>query len=174
MYAPALVDIYIEAMGYEPRIRASRIRAWRNETMQPGFTAVVAETSESVLGLAYGFLGSPDTWWDRQLRRGFALNGGPTPHELDMLHSYFELAEIHVSPRAQGRGIGRVLLRELLWNAPAHFVLLSTPEVPDEDNRAFHLYRSEGFFDVLRNFMYPGDARPFAVLGARLPLGATD
>ena len=27
-----------------------------------------------------------------------------------------------------------------------------------------------GFVDLARNYLFPGDARPFAVLGARLPL----
>jgi ribosomal protein S18 acetylase RimI-like enzyme len=46
-------------------------------------------------------------------------------------------------------------------------MLLSTP---DADTRAFRLYRRFGFTDLARNYLFPGDARPFAVLGARLPL----
>ena len=46
-------------------------------------------------------------------------------------------------------------------------MLLSTP---DSDTRAFRLYRDTGFVDLARNYLFPGDARPFAVLGARLPL----
>jgi len=42
--------------------------------------------------------------------------------------------------------------------------------VPNEDNGAFRLYRSAGFFDIIRNHRYPADTRPFAILGAALPL----
>ncbi len=170
LLAPQLVDVYIAAMGYDPAVRSPRIRAWRRDLMQPGFAAVIAEIDSAVAGVAYGFLGSSDTWWDRQLRRGFREAGGPTPEQQGILNSYFELAEIHVAPDLQGAGIGRMLLREVLWNVPARHVLLSTPEVDGEDNRAFGLYRSEGFGDALRHLHYPGDARPFAILHASLPL----
>ncbi|MHA2789369.1 N-acetyltransferase family protein [Corynebacterium sp. S7] len=170
--APELVDIYIEAMRYSPSIRMQRINVWRREIVQPGFTALIAQLEDQIIGVAYGFLGSPDRWWDKQLRRGFKEAGGATPEQLELLHSYFEVAEIHVTPRLQVRGIGRRLLTELLWNAPASFVALSTPEVEQENNPAFGLYRSLGFKDVLRNFYYQGDERPFAVLGRALPLDA--
>lgn len=169
---PDFVDIYIEAMGYDPSLREARIKAWRRETYQPGFTAVCAVEAGQILGIAYGFLGSPDHWWHLQLRRGFSLNGGPTEAEFELLRNYFEVAEIHVAPGKQGRGIGRLLLTELLHNVPAGNALLSTPEVPQEENFAFGLYRSMGFRDVLRHFHFTGDRRPFAVLAAELPLGS--
>jgi ribosomal protein S18 acetylase RimI-like enzyme len=34
--------------------------------------------------------------------------------------------------------------------------------------RAWRLYRRFGFEDVLRHFHFPGDDRPFAVLGRQL------
>lgn len=167
---PDFVDIYIEAMGYNPIIRDSRISAWRRETFQPGFTAVCALEDGEILGIAYGFLGSPDHWWHLQLRRGIQQRGGPSEAEHELLRNYFEVAEIHVRVGNQGRGIGRALLLELLRTAPAGNAVLSTPEVPQENNRAFGLYRSLGFQDVLRNFHFTGDRRPFAVLSTRLPL----
>ena len=54
MLAPQLVDIYIEAMGYNPTIRANRINAWKADVMRPGFTAVIAENEFGIAGLAYG------------------------------------------------------------------------------------------------------------------------
>ena len=47
-------------------------------------------------------------------------------------------------------------------------MLLSTPE---GENRAWRLYRRLGFTDVLRNYRFTGDPRPFGVLGRDLPLG---
>jgi ribosomal protein S18 acetylase RimI-like enzyme len=50
-------------------------------------------------------------------------------------------------------------------------VLLSTPEYgAAAPGRAWRLYRRAGFQDVLRQHRFTGDARPFAVLGRRLPL----
>ena len=81
-----------------------------------------------------------------------------------------ELTELHVAPSHQGRGIGTALLREFLSDRPESTVLLSTPEVEDESNGAWRLYRSLGFGDVLRSYRFDGDARPFAVLSRPLPL----
>lgn len=168
--SPRLVEIYIEAMDYDPAISQSRTDVWRREITQPGFTGLVALDGDAVLGVAYGYLGAPDLWWDRQVRRGIRETGGPDTDQLALMRDYFEVAEIHVRPGHQGRGIGRKLLTSLLWNAPGSHALLSTPEVDDEANFAFGLYRSLGFRDVLRHFFFDGDARPFAVLSAPLPL----
>ena len=172
LHAPQLVDIYLTAMEYPREIYYQRLAGWRGDSMQPGFTCVIAEDETGPVGVGYGFLGHSDTWWDKQLQRGFAAAGGPTPLQREISRSYFELAEIHVHPALQGRGIGAKLLSSLAWNAPADYLLLSTPEIPNEDNRAFQLYRRANFFDVLRKVHYPGDPRPFAILGARLPLDA--
>ena len=48
--------------------------------------------------------------------------------------------------------------------------LLSTPEADEQTSRAWRLYRRFGFVDVLRDFRFPGDERPFGVLGRDLPL----
>ena len=170
MLVPTLVDIYMAAMEYDPAIREQRVRIWRSEVSWPGFTAIAAIEGGDVIGVAYGFIGSRERWWDRQLMRSMEENGGITPRRREILNSYFEVAEIHVLPGHQGRGIGAKLLTELLKLAPAEWALLSTPEIDGEANGAFGLYRKYGFEDLARNFMYPGDPRPFAILGRRLPL----
>lgn len=170
--AGALVDIYIAAMGYDPAIRDGRIYSWQREISRPGFTSLIAEDATGVVGVAYGFIGTPDSWWDRQLRMALRRRGGPSDEEMTILRNYFEVAEIHVLPRMQGLGLGRELLTQLLWNAPGKWALLSTPEVPGESNRAFSLYRSMGFIDLIRHHQYPGDDRPFAILQTSLPLSS--
>ena len=70
-------------------------------------------------------------------------------------------------PDCQGAGLGEEILRKLLAGAPGSKVLLSTPEGP---TRAWKLYQRVGFQDVLRNYSFTGDPRPFAVLGRPLPL----
>lgn len=98
--------------------------------------------------------------------------GYPPERIDDVLGDYFELTELHVHPDAQGHRIGEALLLRLLADRPERTVLLSTPEVPEEDNRAWRLYRRLGFRDVVRRFVFTGDARPFAVLGRELPVTA--
>ena len=88
-----------------------------------------------------------------------------------MTDDYFELTELHVRPDAQGGGLGEGLLRALLAGTDRGHVLLSTPEHgPRPPGRAWRLYRRLGFRDVLRDHLFTGDARPFAVLGRDLPL----
>ena len=167
---PQLVDIYIAAMDYSPTVRESSIARWKTDLIRPGFGCIVATSETGIAGFAYGFLGSPDTWWDRELRRALTRLGGASPEQEDVLHNYFELAEIHVLPSAQGQGLGRVLLEALAWNLPARFILISTPEHPQEANSAFRLYRKMGFTDFLRQLYYPADSRAFAILQAPVPL----
>ncbi len=88
--------------------------------------------------------------------------------------SYFELTELHIHPRAQGRGLGEALIRRLLDDRAEQHVLLSTPEINGEANRAWRLYRRLGFTDVIRGYHFAGDPRavrhPGALAAAVMPL----
>lgn len=133
--------------------------------------ARIATTDDDVLvGIAYGYRGAPDQWWNQQLRVGLRHANCPADQAAALLADYFELTELHVHPDSQGRGVGARLLAALLADRTEPRVLLSTPEVADEENRAWSLYRRFGFSDVLRNFTFAGDPRPFAFLGRELPL----
>ncbi|MEJ6020480.1 GNAT family N-acetyltransferase [Corynebacterium sp. H113] len=178
------VSLYIYAMGYDPAITDGRLRAWANHRLEPKFTAVAAiqhpesvtpkeallDTDCSLVGIAYCHQGRPEQWWHTQVRAGMAALQWPLADRRAVLSNYTELAEIHVHPDHQGAGIGEQMLRTLLAGRTEDHVLLSTPEVAHENNRAWSLYRRVGFTDVLRNFEFAGDSRPFAVLGAKLPL----
>lgn len=169
------LSIYVQAMGYPPGVEHMRAPMWSEHILRAGWRAVGAfdcasvsqiEPDTPMLGIGYGYRGAPSYWWDTQVREG--LEQSARNHQL--LDNYFELTELHVRPDQQGRGTGRLLLQALLQGRPESRVLLSTPEVPDEHNRAWSLYRQLGFQDVLRNFTFRGDLRPFAVLGRELPL----
>jgi ribosomal protein S18 acetylase RimI-like enzyme len=161
--------IYVSAMGYPRSTVRQRAPLWREHVRRPGWRSVAAiDTDDRMLGLAYGYLGAQGQWWHDEVRRGLlATDPGGTA----WLADYFELTELHVSPDAQGGGLGDRLLRLLLADCPARVVLLSTPELdPRRPSRAWRLYRRLGFVDVLRSHHFVGDPRPFAVLGRALPL----
>ncbi|MGV9826207.1 MULTISPECIES: GNAT family N-acetyltransferase [unclassified Gordonia (in: high G+C Gram-positive bacteria)] len=193
---PAL-HIYVTAMDYPRGTEHHRASLWREHIARPGWSALaalaeppadrlltpdalrrrvgppVSPTGDEVMvGIAYGYRGSDDQWWNQQLRTGLRQAGRSRAAIDDIATGYFELTELHVHPDAQGRGIGHELLTALLADRPENHVLLSTPEIPAERNRAWSLYRRMGFGDVLRNFTFSGDPRPFAFLGRRLPLTA--
>jgi ribosomal protein S18 acetylase RimI-like enzyme len=123
-----------------------------------------------LLGIAYGYCGAPDQWWQQQVVAGLHRVGADRARIAELMASYFELTELHIHPRAQGRGLGEALARRLLADRAEAHVLLSTPEINGESNRAWRLYRRLGFTDVIRGYHFAGDPRAFAILGRALPL----
>ncbi|WP_152330672.1 GNAT family N-acetyltransferase, partial [Mycobacterium tuberculosis] len=109
-------------------------------------------------------------WWQQQVVLGLQRSGFPRLAIARLMTSYFELTELHILPRAQGRGLGEALARRLLAGRDEDNVLLSTPETNGEDNRAWRLYRRLGFTDIIRGYHFAGDPRAFAILGRTLPL----
>ncbi len=159
-----LVAIYLTAMEYPQQLAAARSVLWEEHSRRDGFDCVVGLGPDNrIHGLAYGYRGAPGQWWYSEVRRGVR------PDVLPVLSDFFELTELHVLPASQGRRLGETLLRTLAQDRPERHMLLSTPE---GENRAWRLYRRLGFDDVLRNYRFTGDPRPFGVLGRELPLAA--
>ena len=171
---PEALGVYVEAMGYPPQVIRTRAAAWLEHSRRDGWSGYAAfeaprrrlfgPTTGPLVAICYGYHGSPGQWWYGQVAEGLR------PRGLELPGDYVELTELHVSPAHQGNGIGREMLRRFLAERPEGTVMLSTPEVEDEDNGAWKLYRSLGFGDVLRDHRFDGDARPFAVLSRPLPL----
>jgi ribosomal protein S18 acetylase RimI-like enzyme len=179
------LGVYVDAMRYPRGTENQRAAMWLEHTRRRGWQAVGAvETSEDppagpadaelsnarLLGIAYGYPGAPGQWWQQQVVLGMQRGGRPSQEIAQLMTSYFELTELHIHPRAQGRGIGESLARRLLASRAERNVLLSTPETTGEPNRAWRLYRRLGFTDVIRGYHFAGDPRAFAILGRSLPL----
>ena len=175
--------IYVEAMRYPRGTEEQRASMWLEHTRRHGWKAVAAVDVDDdgssdpaallaapMLGVAYGYCGAPDQWWQQQVVAGLQRGGADTTRITELMSSYFELTELHIDPRAQGRGLGEALTRRLLAGRDESHVLLSTPEINGESNRAWRLYRRLGFTDVIRGYHFAGDPRPFAILGRSLPL----
>ncbi|MCV7225077.1 GNAT family N-acetyltransferase [Mycolicibacterium komossense] len=186
------LSVYVDAMRYPRGTEEQRASMWLEHSRRNGWKAVAAvcvdDPSEPhgagpadldsgtdiadapLLGVAYGYCGAPDQWWQQQVIHGLR-RGGMLPAEIDrLMSSYFELTELHIHPRAQGQGLGEALARRLLSDRTEANVLLSTPEINGEANRAWRLYRRLGFADVIRDYHFAGDPRSFAILGRGLPL----
>lgn len=161
-----VVTVYGEAMGYRAELLQTRRGYIGAHVRRPGFRAVATLTDDGRLaGFGYGYTSSAGQWWHDQVRSALDEAGRRT-----WLADCFEVVELHVRPAAQGHGIGSGQLRSLLGMAEGATTLLSTPEADESRSRAWRLYRGFGFVDVLRDFIFPGDDRAFAVLGRALPL----
>ena len=174
------LSVYVDAMRYPRGTEDNRASMWLEHTRRRGWKAVAAvqldpsadtdPADAPLLGVAYGYCGAPDQWWQQQVVQGLRRAGMPDTEIERLVASYFEVTELHIHPDAQGRGLGEALTRRLLDDRDETLVLLSTPEVNGEGNRAWRLYRRLGFTDVIRSYHFAGDPRPFAVLGRTLPL----
>lgn len=158
------LEIYGAAMGYPATVVEARYGHSAAHTTRMGFRSVGAFDADGVLtGFGYGYTSRAGQWWHDQVADALGRS-----RSKQWLRDTFELCEFHVRPDQQGLGIGRSLLRTLLGEVDHRQVVLSTP---DDDSRACRLYRSEGFVDLLRGHYFPGDTRPFAILGLTLSRG---
>lgn len=179
------LTVYVDAMHYPRGTENQRAPMWLEHSRRNGWRAVAAVEVDGggtglpgpaqlaaapLLGVAYGYRGAPDQWWQQQVLRGLHHFGFPHAEITRLMGDYFELTELHIHPDAQGRGLGEALARRLLSERPESNVLLSTPEINGETNRAWRLYRRLGFSDVIRGYHFSGDPRAFAILGRALPL----
>jgi ribosomal protein S18 acetylase RimI-like enzyme len=189
------LGVYVDAMRYPRGTEHQRAAMWLEHIRRHGWRGVAvveveaAEVPEGanvgvnveapsaaalsnapLLGVAYGYPGAPGQWWQQQVVLGLQRGGLPPDEITRLMNSYFELTELHIHPRAQGRGLGEALARRLLAGRAEKNVLLSTPEINGEPNRAWRLYRRLGFTDIIRGYHFAGDPRAFAILGRTLPL----
>lgn len=168
-----VIEVYGQAMGYDAAMLESRRGYIATHTQRPGFRAVATlDEGGQLMGFGYGYTSSSGQWWHDQ------VSVGMTRQARDYwLVDSFEVVELHVRPSVQGYGVGARQLTALLRMASGSKVLLSTPEADEGQSRAWRLYRRFDFVDLLRHFYFPGDARPFAILGRPLndiPVNGTD
>jgi len=119
-----------------------------------------------LIAFAYGFRGTRGQWWHDVVRTGLTAAAGQHVAAAWLADS-FEVAEVHVRPGYQRRGIGRAMVLGLTAGCPRRTALLSTLDAASPARR---LYASLGFTDLLTGFSFPGNEPPYAVMGAALPL----
>ncbi|WP_329092956.1 MULTISPECIES: GNAT family N-acetyltransferase [unclassified Streptosporangium] len=163
----AVLGVYTEAMHPPVDQIAGRRLIMGNHATHPAFTCLFAELPDGTpVGIAYGFHGVPGQWWHDVVRRALADRHGEGGAH-GWLGDALELAEIHVHPDYQGKGIGRAMIMSLCAGRLERTAVLSTRDQP---TAARHLYRSIGFVDLLTQFVFPGGHERYAILGTALPL----
>ncbi|MDR8413454.1 GNAT family N-acetyltransferase [Nonomuraea sp. 3-1Str] len=174
-----VIGIYTAAMRPPAEQVTGRRTIMRNHGMYPRFQCYFAELRDAavhrgpghgspapVVGFAYGFHGAPGQWWHDVVHRALEEKAGARVADA-WLGDAFELAEIHVHPDHQGKGIGRAMITTLCAGRRERSAVLSTHDRP---TAARHLYASMGFTDLLSRFVFPGGHEEYAIAGRPLPL----
>jgi ribosomal protein S18 acetylase RimI-like enzyme len=166
----SFVMIYAAAMNATPEELPTRLSIMERHASNPGFRALAVSTADSarIVAFTYGFRGINGQWWHDVVRAGLTASAGPA-RASQWLDYVLEVAEVHVHPDFQARGIGRQMVLTLTEGRSERTAVLSTRDAPTPARR---LYRSLGFADLLTDFLFPGGGPAYAVMGAVLPLTA--
>jgi ribosomal protein S18 acetylase RimI-like enzyme len=128
-----------------------------------GARALGATTDEGrLVGFVYGMPNDRTHWWSTVVEPYLHLRG----HDR-WLDNSFVITELHVHPDYQNRGIGRALITTITDGAAEPRSILSAI---DTESPARALYRSLGYVDLARQVLFPSAPKPYAVMGAPLPL----
>lgn len=155
-----LLDVYAEAMQVPSAAARHRQQIVAVHLERDGLRVAAALSGDDLVGIGYGYRGSPGQWWHDQVRDVLSIEAARS-----WLDGAFEVCELHVRPAAQQGGLGRALLEDLLEQTDARTAVLTTPDAP---TRARDFYRAGGWVELAGNVHFPGDSRAFAVLAKEL------
>ncbi|MFI5796456.1 GNAT family N-acetyltransferase [Streptomyces sp. NPDC051677] len=163
---PAHVDealaVQAVAFGLGPDEVAVRRQIVLRHMTNPGARAFGATVGDRLVGFVYGMPNDRTHWWSTVVQP--YLRGQGNEHWLD---DSFVITELHVHPEHQNRGAGRALITTITDTAAEPRSILSAI---DTESPARALYRSLGYRDLARRVLFPSAPRPYAVMGAPLPL----
>ena len=117
---------------------------------------------DRLVGFVYGMPNDRAHWWSTVVAPYLRAAGRD-----GWLDDAFVITELHVLPAYQNRGIGRALITTLTDAADQPRSILSAI---DTDSPARALYHALGYQDLARRVHFPSAPKPYAVMGAPLPL----
>lgn len=161
-WAPYALEVQSAAFGLSPEEIAVRLQIVGRHAQQPGVLALGALRGGRLVGFGYGMPNLREHWWSTVIEPYLEARGHG-----DWLDGVFAVTELHVLPQYQGYGLGSALIRTLCEQSGMRRSILSAI---DNETPARRLYRSLGYRDLARAVHFPNTDRPYAVMGARLPL----
>ena len=150
------------AFGLDPDEIAVRRQIVLRHMTGPGARAPGATVRGRLVGFVYGMPNDRAHWWSTVVEPYLHREGNE-----GWLDDSFVITELHVHPDHQNRGIGRRLITTITDSAEQPRSILSAIDV---DSPARGLYRSLGYEDLARRVLFPSAPKPYAVMGAPLPL----
>ncbi|MET8419081.1 GNAT family N-acetyltransferase [Streptomyces sp. NPDC005134] len=115
-----------------------------------------------LIGFVYGMPNERGHWWSTVVEPYLRATGAE-----DWLDDSFVITELHVHPEFQNQGIGRSLITTITDAVDQPRSILSAI---DTESPARGLYRTLGYRDLARHVLFPSAPKPYAVMGAPLPL----
>ncbi|MCX5212841.1 GNAT family N-acetyltransferase [Kitasatospora sp. NBC_00240] len=161
-WAPYALEVQAQAFGLTAEEVAVRLQIVGRHALQPGVIALGAMSGGRLVGFGYGMPNHREHWWSTVIQPHLEAQGHG-----DWLDEVFAVTELHVLPGFQGQGVGSGLIRRLCEGSGLHRSILSAI---DAETPARRLYRSLGYRDLARAVRFPNTDRPYAVMGATLPL----
>lgn len=166
-----LTSVYAAAMKPQTDQLAGRRSIMEQHSRYGGFRALAVraegrERARPIVGFSYGFRGADGQWWHDTVAAALTAKCGQRMSSAWLADS-LEIAEVHVVPDFQHRGIGKSLVLGLAEGRHERTAMLSTP---DTESTARRLYRGLGFEDLLTGYRFSGAPVSYAVMGAVLPL----
>lgn len=165
--AQPIVQVYREAFGEPPYERrepeiAEFAFSLAQHMLRDGFRLACAqdEATHRLLGFAYGYCARPGQWWYEQVAAAM-----PPEVIARWLAGSFQLAELAVTPAAQGQGLGGRLHDALLEGLQPRTAVLSTLAL---DTVAWGLYRRRGWVPLVDPIHFTAVTRPYRILGLDL------
>ncbi|MCX4765378.1 GNAT family N-acetyltransferase [Streptomyces sp. NBC_01275] len=163
---PARVDealaVQAVAFGLGPDEVAVRRQIVLRHMTNPGARSFGATVGDALVGFVYGMPNDRVHWWSTVVQPYLRAQGNE-----EWLDDSFVITELHVHPAHQNRGVGRALITTITDTASEPRSILSAI---DTESPARALYRSLGYQDLARRVLFPSAPRPYAVMGAPLPL----
>ncbi|MEU6978872.1 MULTISPECIES: GNAT family N-acetyltransferase [unclassified Streptomyces] len=157
------LDVQAQAFGLEADEIVVRRHIVLRHLLNPGACAFGATTPDGrLVGFVYGMPNDRTHWWSTIVEPYLRTSGSQ-----GWLDDSFVITELHVHPAFQGRGIGRELITTITDGSELPRSILSAI---DTDSPARGLYASLGYVDLARQVHFPSAPRPYAVMGAPLPL----
>ncbi|WP_037679461.1 GNAT family N-acetyltransferase [Streptomyces griseus] len=150
------------AFGLGPEEVAVRRQIVLRHMTYPGARALGATVGGRLVGFVYGMPNERTHWWSTVVEPYLRAQG----HD-NWLDDSFVITELHVHPAHQNKGIGRSLITRITEGATEPRSILSAIDV---ESPARGLYRSLGYTDLARQVLFPSAPKPYAVMGAPLPL----
>lgn len=128
----------------------------------PGLLALGAHSGDTLVGMILGWPVANRWWWRHHVQLALA-----DADNLHWLEDAFELAEFHVHPAVQGRGIGTSLLHTADGLIEQRRIVLSTNATGNRPSQEF--YRRRGFHTLTPPFRWLGLDLRIYVLGREIP-----